>query len=215
MLGCLKSGRNGKGCDDHRRRCHEYEGLRQHLAGDSLRRGGRARGHGRGHPRPRAVHGRLRGVHPGRIRVHHAGFRRRAPRSGRRGAACAYRVRRGGGGREARGAEGTAALGGAGLGRAGRARVLLRGALHGTGHRRPHEPARRRCRRVGAQPPDRPHSGTLRRARRALYVLHHRGRYRRHYPVFGHTPRHRRRGIAARIAEGGGRGTRRLWRTLG
>ena len=111
---------------------------------------------------------------------------------------------------KARGAEGTAALGGAGLGRAGRARVLLRG---------------RYMERVIADlmnlldddaaewgaPPDRPHSGALRQARRALHLLHHRRRYGRHHSVFGHTPRHRRRGIAARIAEGGGRGTRRLW----
>ena len=45
--------------DDHRRRCHEYEGLRQHLVGGALRGGGRARGHGRGNPRSRALHGRL------------------------------------------------------------------------------------------------------------------------------------------------------------
>lgn len=46
------------------------------------------------------------GVHPGANSCSpRAGFRRRAPRSGRRGAACAHRVRRGGGGREARGAE--------------------------------------------------------------------------------------------------------------
>ena len=69
-----------------------------------------ARGHGRGHPRSRAVHGRLRGVH---LRANSCsprlGFAGDAPRSGRRGAACAHRVRRGGGGREARGAEGAAA----------------------------------------------------------------------------------------------------------
>ena len=51
----------------------------------------------------------------------------------------------------------------------------------------------------------------LRRARRALYVLHHRRGHGSHHSVFGHTPRHRRRGIVARIAEGGGRGAYRLW----
>lgn len=50
---------------------------------------------------------------------------------------------------------------------------------------------------------------------RALYVLHHRGGYGRHYPVCGHTPHHRRWGVAARSAESGGRGARRLWRALG
>lgn len=33
--------------------------------------------------------------------------------------------------------------------------------------------------------------------RRALYVLHHRRGHGSHHSVFGHTPRHRRRGIVA------------------
>lgn len=37
------------------------------------------------------------------------------------------------------------------------------------------------------------------------------GGHGRHHSVSGHTSRHRRRGIVARIAEGGGRGAYRLW----